>query len=399
MAVLQRVLASQGDVVWVWQDGAVRGLTRASVPPVQPGDVIADGARIVAQSEQADFPCPDGDFARMTERDGLRFRMVAARAVLLGAIRGFFARRGFLEIDPPTLVTSPGLELHLDAVAVQLREGMGGAPVQRFLATSPEYLMKRLISCGFERIYSLGHAFRSGERGAQHNPEFSMLEWYRAGADYRAIVRDARALVRHCAKALKQANLLPVNGFDAEAPWLRLSVQQVVARHAGFDPGRCDDDALVLRRAQAAGLEVQPGDTAADVLVRALAERVEPRLAGLGAVVIDRWPASMASLARRFAKAPHLAERFEIYVHGVEIANGFSELVDAREQRSRFEVDLRARQRLGRPIYPMEERFLAALAEGCPPAAGVALGVDRLLMLLCDLKDIDDVLPFPFERA
>jgi len=398
MLHLQRVLAVHGEIVWVWERGEVRSVASSSLPAVQPGDVVR-GKRIVARSRHADFPEPHGDFARMSQDNGLRFRMVGARAVLLGAIRSFFASRGFVEIDPPTLVTSPGLELHLDAVSAQLREGMGGAPTQRWLATSPEYLMKRLVSCGFERIFSLGHAFRSGERGAHHNPEFSVLEWYRAGADYRAIVRDAQGLVRHCAKALRRHNFPPPIGFDADAPWQHLSVQEAIARHAGFDPGRGDDEFVVRWKAREVGLDVQPDDTAADILMRALAERVEPRLAGLGAVVIDRWPASMASLARRFAKAPHLAERFEIYVRGVEIANGFSELVDAGEQRLRFEADLHARRQLGRPAYPVDDRFLAALAEGCPPAAGVALGVDRLLMLLCGLDDIDDVLPFPFERA
>lgn len=398
MTELRRVLAVTPEAVWVWQQGTVRRVAPSELPSVRVGD-ICRGGEIVARSQASDFPLHDGDFSRLSERGGLRFGAVRARSVLLTAIRAFFARRGFVEIDPPTLVHSPGLELHLDAVGVQLREGMGGAPVERWLSTSPEYAMKRLISCGFERIYSLGHAFRSGERGTHHNPEFSMLEWYRAGADYRAIVRDARALVRHCARALQSGGFVTEDGFDAEGSWLRLSVRQAIARYADFDPGRGDDVSLVRRRAQAAGLAVDADDGAAEVLVRALAERVEPALAQTGAVVIDRWPASMASLARRFHRAPHLAERFEIYVRGIEIANGFSELVDPDEQRLRFEADIAARQALGRPLYPIDERFLAALREGCPPAAGVALGVDRLLMLLCGHQDIDSVLAFPFERA
>ena len=398
MTELRRVLAVTPEAIWVWQQGEVHAVAPGELPRVRVGD-ICRGLEVVAHSESSDFPLSDGDFSRMSERGGLRFGAVRARSALLAAIRAFFARRGFVEIDPPTLVRSPGLELHLDAVAVQLREGMGGAPVERWLSTSPEFAMKRLISCGFTRIYSLGHAFRSGERGSHHNPEFCMLEWYRAGADYRSIVRDARALVRHCARALRAAGFATQGGFDAEAPWQRLSVQQAVARHAGFDPGRGDDTDLVRRRAQAAGLPVAAADGAAEVLVRALAERVEPALAAMGAVVIDRWPASMASLARRFHSAPHLAERFEIYVRGIELANGFSELVDPAEQRLRFEADLAARAQLGRPLYPIDERFLCALREGCPPAAGVALGVDRLLMLLCGHEDIDSVLAFPFERA
>jgi lysyl-tRNA synthetase class 2 len=279
--------------------------------------------------------------------------------------------------------------------------------VQRWLVTSPEYHCKRLLSAGMTHIYAMQHVFRSGERGAWHNPEFMMLEWYRVGASYRDIVADCRALLRHCALALRRAQL-PVAAsrppYDPARPWQTLSVRQAVVRWAGFDPGRADDDAVVRARALRAGLEVQPQDTAADVIVRALVERVEPALADLppssvGGVVLDRWPASMASLARRFAHAPHLAERFEIYLQGIELANGFSELVDPHEQRERFEVDLQARRRTGRPIYPIDERFLRALHDGCPPAAGVALGVDRLVMALTGSDDIAGVTPFVFERA
>lgn len=338
--------------------------------------------------------------------DGRRlYWCVRARAVLLRAIRQFFDRRGFCEVDTPAIATSPGLELHLDAVRVQMREGMGGRPIERYLVTSPEYFCKRLLSAGFSRIYSLQHAFRSGERGHSHNPEFMMLEWYRAGADWRAIVADCQALVRHCARALQCRELAPLwelpsprPRFDADAPWQQLAVREALAQFAGFDP-HAGSAHEVAAAAKAAGVDVRDGDTLADVLVQALVERVEPRLAAMPAVVLAPWPACLASLARISPADPRSAERFEIYLHGVELANGFTELTDAAEQRRRFEADLAARRRAGKPEYPLDEKFLAALADGMPAAAGVALGVDRLLMALTGSDDVAQVLPFAAEEA
>lgn len=349
------------------------------------------------------------DSQRWHEDGSKRWWLIHARARILKAIRQFFDRRGFVEVDPPAIASSPGLELHLDAVAVELRGGMadfgpaGGELLRRYLVTSPEYHCKRLLSGGLPRIYSLQHAFRSGERGKNHNPEFMMLEWYRADCTYLELVADSRALLRHCHRALQSAELAALANLprlapplDVMAPWLRIGVRQAIMRWAGFDPERMDDPLLLRRRAQAAGLDVRPGDGAAEVLLQALVEKVEPALMAHPAVVLDRWPMCLASLARPFDRQPHLAQRFEIYVQGVELANGFTELTDAEEQRRRFEADLAARRTLGRPEYPIDERFLRALTE-CPPAAGVALGVDRLLMALTGAAEIGDVQPFPFE--
>jgi lysyl-tRNA synthetase class 2 len=406
---LFRILSVDASGLWLAQQGVTTFRPWPAELPrsVRPGDVVElrhDRATLASPCTSTQFPHPDGDFHRIIDRGGLRYQAVLDRAVLLRAIRRFFDRRGFIEVDPPVMARSPGLELHLDAVRVQLRQGMGGELVERFLVTSPEYHMKRLLSAGFEKIYSLGHAFRSGERGAHHNPEFAMLEWYRAGEGYLSLVRDARGLMRDCAAAIARGRVEvdrppPPNRLDPRSPWLRLSIRQALQRFAGFDPGRGDDDALVRQRARQAGLQIDDDETADEVVVRALVERVEPRLADVPAVVLDRWPASMASLARRFDDRPWLAQRFEIYVQGIELANGFTELVDPVEQRARFELDLAARRRAGLPEYPVDQRFLSALAEGCPPAAGVALGVDRLLMALGGYGDIDEVLAFPFERA
>lgn len=306
------------------------------------------------------------------------------RALLNQRIRAFFADRGFLEVETPAIAHSPGLELHLDAVEVRLREGMAGAPVQRWLVTSPEYHCKRLLAAGCETIYRLGKAFRSGERSAHHNPEFTMLEWYRAGATVDVIAADTLALIAECDRGDRRLQ-----------PPVRLGFDALIAEHFAFDCLLTGDDEL-LAAAKDAGYGALAGETAADLLMRAWVDRVEPNLPNDRAVVVDRYPARLASLAQLSTADPRVAERVEVYVRGVEIANGFTELVDPVEQRERFEADLAARKRAGLPEYPIDERFLTALA-ACPPAAGIALGVDRLLMVLGGYAHIDDVLAFPFE--
>ena len=390
-----RVLAVQNRDAVLWRQGRVRHVPLPDGVDARPGDLFSPTWQRLGHSVHSDFPHPEGDFARLNADNGQRLAMLHHRARLLATTRKFFDRRGFLEVDPPVMALSPGLELHLDAVEVALRAGMGGEPVTRHLVTSPEFHCKRLLSAGLEQIYSLGHVFRSGERGRWHNPEFAMLEWYRAGGSWQQIVRDFQSLARTCQTVLGH-DAAPL---DLRGRWPVLSVRAAIRRFAGFDPGRCDDAGLVKRRARAAGLQVDAQDAIADVLVRALAERVEPRLAAFPVVLLADWPLCMASLARPNPQKPWLAERFEIYLAGIEIANGFGELVDPLEQRRRFEADLVLRQQLGRPAYPIDEQFLRALADGVPQSAGVAVGVDRLLMLLLGLSDIEAVLAFPFERA
>lgn len=313
-------------------------------------------------------------------------RAIHQRAELNAAIRMFFADRGFVEVETPSIATSPGLEPHLDAVTVRLREGMGGAPVDRYLVTSPEYHCKRLLALGMERIYSLGKAFRSGERGAFHNPEFTMLEWYRAGATHRDIALDTIELINACNGKRLLLQDPAQFGFD-----------DLIAEFAGFDALIVDDNDMLAAAADA-GIPALPNESAGDLLLRMWVERVETKLPDDRVVVIDRYPARLGSLARLSRDEPGVAERVEVYLCGVELANGFSELVDPAEQRARFLADIAARERLGLPVYPIDERFLAALAD-CPPAAGIALGVDRLLMLLGGYPTLDEVLPFAFEVA
>jgi lysyl-tRNA synthetase class 2 len=317
------------------------------------------------------------------------------RARALSTARGFFESRGFVEVQTPVVVPSPGLDLHLDAF--EIRDGQRGAP--RWLATSPEYQMKRLLADGWARIFQVCPCFRRDELGERHNPEFTMLEWYRANAGVDDVMRDTEQLVAavtggsvrlaESPGAVPDANVHPevTRGvvervIDARPPFERMPVCDAFSRFAGWSR----EETL----AAAAGDE--------DRYFRALVEQVEPALAKADhAIFLVDFPASQASLARTKPDDPALAERFELYVAGVELCNGFGELVDPVEQRARLEHDRRARAERGMPVYPLDERFLSALAR-VPPSAGNALGVDRLVALACGTTAIADAMAFTAEE-
>jgi len=277
-----------------------------------------------------------------------------------------------VEVDTPLLVRSPGLDLHLEA--------FGAA--SGFLITSPEYQMKRLLAAGVPRLYQLSHVFRREEKGPLHHPEFAMIEWYRAFAGVEQVMADTEELVTALAEAV--AGRLEIRTAQSIVrlvpPFLRMTVDDAFQRFAGTDPGHV----FALS-------EKDP-----EAYFRLLVEKVEPALAGqeLPIFLVD-FPIAQASLARAKPGDPRVAERFELYVGGVELCNGFGELTDPGEQRRRLLADQRARSELGREVYPLDERFLDALEAGMPPAAGNALGFDRLLMLCLGERDISRVLPLP----
>lgn len=278
-------------------------------------------------------------------RQSLELRDAAMRR-----IRAFFHARDFLEVETPIRLRAPCMELHVDA------EPSGGA----FLRTSPELSHKKLLAGGAQRIFELAKCFRRGERGPLHHPEYLMLEWYRAEADYDDVLEDVRDLL---------AAVWP----ERRIGWTVLSVAEAFARHAGWNPIESYD---------------------ADRFDVDMAERVEPALREIGgAVVLKDYPAEAAALARLKPENPRLAERWELYLDGVELANAYSELTDPDEQRRRFETCARQRAALGKPVYPIDETFLVALGR-MPAAGGAALGVDRLLMLLAGADSLDAVLPF-----
>ncbi len=303
-------------------------------------------------------------------------KRLAERARILTTLRAFFAARDFLEVETPLLVVSPGLDLHLDAFAVD-----AGAGATLYLSTSPEYHMKRLLADGHPRIFQLTRAFRRGERGSRHNPEFAMLEWYRANAGVEAIVADTEALI---AEVTGGAVTLAGRVIDTTPPFKRMTVCEAYERFAG------------LRRDET--LRIAENDE--DRFFKLLVDVVEPAIEALPhALVLCDYPASQASLARRRPDDEAVAERFEVYVAGVELCNGFGELTDPKEQRARLLRDQRERAARRLPVYPIDERFLAALERGLPPSGGNALGVDRLVALACGTTDIGDVMAFTADEG
>lgn len=296
---------------------------------------------------------------------------LAERARALAAARRFFESRGFLEVTTPVMVPSPGLDVHLDAFEV----AGGDRGAARWLITSPEYQMKRLLAGGWTRIFQATPCFRRGEAGSLHNPEFTMLEWYRAGASMEDVVRDTEQLV--AAVTGGQVHLAG-RVVDLHPPFERLSVCDAFARHAGWSRDET--------------LEAAARDETS--YFRAMVDAVEPALARLdrGVFLVD-YPASQASLARLKPGDAEVAERFELYVAGVELCNGFGELVDAAEQRARLVRDQAERRARQLPVYPIDERFLEALA-ALPPSAGNALGFDRLVALACGELEIASAIAF-----
>ncbi len=286
------------------------------------------------------------------------------RSRVLQAIRRWFTEHDFVEVETPVRLAAPALELHINA------EPAGDC----FLRTSPELHMKRLMAAGAKRIFQLGPCFRRGERGSRHNPEYTMLEWYRADAGYADVLMDTKQLLLAVAREVKGTTDLTYQGRPlALAPfWERLTVTEAFLRWAGWDPAKNYD---------------------ADRFDLDLVDKVEPRLPREVPVILTDYPAAAAALSRRKPDNPAVAERWELYLGGLEIANAYSELIDPVEQRVRFAECAAARAAAGRQVYPLDEAFLAELGN-MPPTGGIALGVDRLVMILADLATLDDLLPF-----
>ena len=318
-----------------------------------------------------------------------------ARAKIIGALRKHFDAEGFIEVEPAILQASPGNEAHLHGFATAM---IGSDAVARtaYLHTSPEFAMKKLLAAGERRIYAFSRVFRNRERGALHAPEFTMLEWYRAGAGYEKLMSDCAEILEVAAKSA-MATRFAFRGQECDplAPAERLSVCDAFARHAGIDlfARQLDDPSdrdLLASQAATKGIRVAVDDTWSDIFSRILSEKVEPRL-GIGRpTLLCDYPVSEAALARVSAGDSRVAERFELYACGVELANAFGELTDAAEQRRRFEREMSEKQRVYGHAYPLDEDFLDALAH-MPEASGAALGFDRLVMLACGAQHIDDV--------
>ncbi len=293
-------------------------------------------------------------------------RALSIRSQLLGSIRRHFRELDFLEVETPARLRYPAPEPHIDAIASE----------DHYLRTSPELHMKRLLAAGYDRIFQLGPCFRRGEHGPRHQPEYTMLEWYRTHADYEDILRDTRGLFARIADDLLEGGELMHRDrrIDLKGPWARYEVAGAYTQWAGWDP---------------------VSDYDADRFDLDMADIIEPALAGIDApAVLMDYPVKAAALARRKGTQPDVAERWELYVGGVELANAYSELTDFEEQIARFIACNEDRKARGLEAYEPDPDYLAALKAGMPPCGGIALGIDRLVMLLAGASTLDEVLPF-----
>ena len=329
-----------------------------------------------------------------TKLEDLR-ETIGQRSRLLACLRSFFDARDFIEVQTPSLVLAPDPAPHLDSFQTIYHDPSGRIR-HLYLPTSPEHHMKRMLAAGFERIYQIDSFYRDGELGPLHNPEFTGLEWYEAGASMEDTMDLTEALVRHAAQTL--CGGLPVSRqghqLDLSKPFARVTVREALMRWAQVDVPEDWDEEALRRALVQAGYRLSPDDGFDDLVNRPLIERVEPALAELGPAFLTDYPAPMAALARLRPSAPAVAERFELYIGGLELSNGYGELSDAKEQRRRFKEQLTQRHLMGKADVPLDEAFLQALSQGMPAAGGNALGVDRLLMLLLDKARIEQVMAF-----
>ena len=333
------------------------------------------------------------------DRHADRRPALLARGRIQNGLRQWFGARDFLEVDPAALQISPGNEAHLHGFVTEAI-GNDGQPRTMYLHTSPEFAMKKLLAAGEVRIFALSHVWRNRERGGLHSPEFTMLEWYRVDEDYTQLMHDCAELMQMACTVAGSAMLRYRDlTCDPFAEPERLGVVEALARYAGVDllvtlaPDGAPD-AAALARQLGGVVRVAEDDTWSDLLSRVLVAKVEPHL-GIGQpTILDRYPAAEAALARRTPDDPRLAERFELYACGVELANGFGELTNPDEQRRRFLAEMDEKHRVYGERYPLDEDFLTALAH-MPPASGIALGFDRLVMLATHAPKIDDVIWTP----
>ena len=320
------------------------------------------------------------------------------RERVIDATRSFFKEQGFHEVETPLFVRCPGMEPYLEVFSTTWQTARGERHAG-FLTTSPEYSMKKLLAAGVAPIFQICKSFRNGEEvSARHNPEFTILEWYRTHADYLELMRDCEGLFRRIARELNPAAepaRLSYQGqtIDLAAPWERLSVERAFQRYAGV--GILGDTAELLDGARAEGYAVDRETTWEQAYHQIFLNEVEPHLGFGGPTILFDYPISMAALARPSPRDPRVAERFELYVAGLELANAFSELTDPREQLRRLQAEQAERRALGKTPYDIDDDLICALATGLPPSAGIALGVDRLAMLFADVTSIRDVLWFP----
>jgi lysyl-tRNA synthetase class 2 len=384
----RRDLPGCGDIVEVLLDDRTR-------PP--------QAMRIHRLVVPAQNPVDQSDslFHRLQGEGGRIHKLLLLKSRALELIRTFFSSHDFVEWQTPRLVASPGLELHLHGFVTHYLDGQGGRR-RCYLPTSPEFSLKKALCAGMERIYELCCCFRNGgETGPLHQCEFTMLEWYRAFTDYREIMRDAEELGAYLHRELyghaHDAPRFRGRKIDWQPPWPRTSLAEAFASHCGIDLERGVEDQEYFRveARRLLGPEAERGDDFDSLFFRLFLDHIEPQLGLEKPEILYDYPISMAALAAGKPGQPTFAERFELYVAGVELANAFTELNDPVEQEARFRAALKERRRRGYPRVPIDDQFIRELGFGMPPAAGIALGVERLLMALTGTEQIEDLLFLP----
>ncbi|MFH2136337.1 MAG: EF-P lysine aminoacylase EpmA [Patescibacteria group bacterium] len=326
------------------------------------------------------------------------------RAKIIALIRDFFYKEKFLEVETPSLVRLPGMEPHLDPIKVSMSVADGRR--EGYLVTSPEYAMKRILAAGFKKIFQICKSFRGGEAMDDlHNLEFTILEWYRANADYRDIMSDVENLMIYIAHnlfsgaRLSSKYKIKYQGqiIDLSPPWPRLTVRSVFKNYAKMDLDKALTRESIARLAERRGYVVSKNDSFDDIFFKIFLSEIEPHLGKGKPIILYDWPTQMAALSRKKKNDPRYAERFEVYIGGLELGNAFSELVDADEQRKRLIAERNLRKKLGKEIYDIDEEFLGAL-KNMPPSGGIAMGVDRMVMFFTDAKKIDEIMFFPAKQ-
>lgn len=325
------------------------------------------------------------------------------REQVVDAIREFFKKEGFHEVDTPLLVQSPGTEPYLEVFESELVTP-GFENKKAYLLTSPELSMKKLLSAGMGSIFTICKSFRNGEGlSSYHNPEFSILEWYRVDADYTDVMKDCENLLLHILTVLKLnedgKNQLEYQGviYDLSTSWERISVSEAFEKYAGVSKEDMLDEEKIVLIAKEKGYQVDEQTTWEEAYNQILLNEIEPHLGKSKPTILYDYPASQAALSKKKESDPRFAERFEFYIGGIELGNAFSELTDAHEQEARMIADLRYRKELGKVEYKMDSDFIEALRLGMPRTGGIAVGVDRLVMLFSDSASIKDTLLFPVD--
>ncbi len=400
-----RCIQKNDTQIWIQNLAGVttRSFQKSVLDSVQLGDLIeADGehCKVLTRHQR-----PHGAKSALSQRilHPRRQNLMKQRRIIEAGIRDFFSRREFIETRTPALVPCPGMEPHIPPFQVSSWDRRSLSPNRSlFLPTSPEFAMKRLLVGGLERIFQICSAFRDEPHSLTHSPEFTLLEWYRAYEDEESIQSDTESLIATLATTLYGKPIISYQGKEISVapPWPRLKVRDLFRQHVGIDLVECAEAPLFRLQCDRLKIQSSAEDSWDDLYFRIWLNLIEPKLPGDQAVFVTRYPASQAALAviTQDEDGSRWAKRFEAYAGGLELCNAFEELTDPIEQRRRFVEDMNLRERAygeAFPKSPLDEGFLAALEEGMPPSSGNALGVDRLVMLLCDETDIDLTLWLP----